>query len=135
MVRSSWFFVTTAASFLWRKHNYSKLQQSKEKNVINILRYLVFFSVTSQCEYFSQYEALFLFHSSGFYSFYNFSSIIALAPPPPLHMEAMPFWPDSSAWARCMTILAPEAPNGCPRLTAPPWIFTLAGNFKKIHRF
>ena len=46
--------------------------------------------------------------------------MIALAPPPPLHIEATPFCPGCKAWAKWMTILAPEAPSGCPSDTAPP---------------
>ena len=55
----------------------------------------------------------------------SFSSMMALAPPPPLQMEATPlcpgFWRARARWA---VMRVPEAPSGWPRLTAPPWMFT-----------
>ncbi len=52
---------------------------------------------------------------------------MALAPPPPLHIAAAPILPPFcfSTWIRVTSILAPDAPNGCPSATAPPFIFTL----------
>ena len=47
---------------------------------------------------------------------------IAEAPPPPLHIAAHPISPAFlfNTWLRVVTILAPEAPRGCPSDTAPP---------------
>ena len=52
--------------------------------------------------------------------------MMALAPPPPLQIEATPLCPGfSRARARWAVMRQPEAPSGWPKLTAPPWIFTL----------
>mmetsp|Transcript_324 Transcript_324/g.997 ORF Transcript_324/g.997 Transcript_324/m.997 type:complete len:230 (+) Transcript_324:322-1011(+) len=55
---------------------------------------------------------------------------IAEAPPPPLQIPATPIFPplSLSTESRVTTILAPDAPIGWPRATAPPRIFTLFGS-------
>jgi len=53
---------------------------------------------------------------------------MAVAPPPPLQIEAQPYSPFFNKWARVTTILQPEEPIGWPRATAPPATFTLLGS-------
>ena len=55
---------------------------------------------------------------------------IALALPPPLQIAAAPMSPlfCLSTCNNVTTILAPEAPKGCPMDTAPPLILTLEGS-------
>mmetsp|Transcript_37237 Transcript_37237/g.105112 ORF Transcript_37237/g.105112 Transcript_37237/m.105112 type:complete len:241 (+) Transcript_37237:128-850(+) len=57
------------------------------------------------------------------------SSTMALAPPPPLQMEAVPYLAPlaRSRLQSCPTTRAPDMPMGCPRATAPPWTFTVSG--------
>ena len=52
--------------------------------------------------------------------------IIAEAPPPPLHIDAQPYFPplNLNTLIRDYTILAPDIPIGCPMATAPPCTFT-----------
>lgn len=56
----------------------------------------------------------------------NRSITIALAPPPPLQMEAVPMYASFCfrALSNPPTMRAPEHPIGCPRPTAPPFTFT-----------
>lgn len=57
---------------------------------------------------------------------------MALAPPPPLQIDAKPFCPFLSWCANVPVIRAPLAPIGCPRATAPPLMFTLVGSRPRI---
>ena len=51
-----------------------------------------------------------------------FSTSAAVAPPPALQIIATPSLPffDLSTLIKAVSILAPEAPTGCPIATAPP---------------
>jgi hypothetical protein len=52
------------------------------------------------------------------------------APPPPLHIPATPYFPllYLSTVIKLRIILAPLAPIGCPKATAPPLTLTLLGS-------
>ena len=60
---------------------------------------------------------------------------MAAAPPPPLHILAIPFSPGFKLCTRWPTILAPDIPMGCPSDTAPPWTFTKPGSIPRILMF
>ena len=55
-----------------------------------------------------------------------FSIIIAVDPPPPLHIPTSPYFPPLIRITvnKLCTILAPLIPIGCPIATAPPNAFT-----------
>ena len=54
---------------------------------------------------------------------------MADAPPPPLQILATPIVPalSCSTEFKVVMIRVPEAPNGWPSATAPPYIFTFSG--------
>jgi hypothetical protein len=60
---------------------------------------------------------------------YSLSSTIAEAPPPPLQIPATPMLAlfCFKTFANVIVILAPDAPSGCPKATAPPFTFTFVG--------
>jgi len=57
---------------------------------------------------------------------YTFLIIMAEAPPPPLQIAATPVCPSLTCktFTKVVTILAPDAPSGCPKETEPPNTFT-----------
>ena len=62
---------------------------------------------------------------------------MAEAPPPPLQIPATPIEPCFLVKTvfKVAMIRAPEAPNGCPRATAPPSTFTFSGSSPRVLLF